>query len=45
MFQLSDDSVRAETCSPAVTLYVLYLVLFCLTDIFYPLYVEYAPIL
>ena len=33
-----DDSVRVETSSPAVTLYVLYLVLLCLTDIFYPLY-------
>jgi len=30
--------VRVETCSPTLTLYVLYLVLLCLTDIFYPLY-------
>jgi len=37
MFRLSDDSVRVETCSPAVILYVLYLLLLCLTDIFYPL--------
>ena len=33
-----DDSVRVETCSPAVTLYVLYLLLLCLTDTFCPLY-------
>jgi len=30
--------VRVETRSHAVTLYVLYLVLLCLTDTFYPLY-------
>jgi len=33
-----DDSVRVETCNPAVTLYVSYSVLLRLTDIFYPLY-------
>jgi len=33
-----DDSVRVETCSPAVTLYVLYLLLLCFTDTFCPLY-------
>ena len=38
-----DDSVRVETCSPAVTLYVLYLVLLCLTDTFYPLYSTNTP--
>jgi len=34
----TDDSVWTETSRPAVTLYVLYLVFLCLTDIFYPLY-------
>jgi len=33
-----NDSVRVETCSPTVTLYILYLALLCLTDIFYTLY-------
>jgi len=32
-----DDAVRVETCSPAITLYVLYLLLLCLTDTFCPL--------